>query len=54
MSMNEQFIANTIHERRLGIDLLSRPIEPGTLYGKPDLTPEARARAEAGGWQIPS
>lgn len=54
MGMHQQLIIDTIHERRHGIDLLARPIEPGTLYADPDVTPEARGKAAAGGGHIPT
>lgn len=51
-AMNHQFIIKTIHERRVGIDLIAMPYRLETHYAAPDADQEGEGVTESGGLEI--
>lgn len=54
--MNLQFIIDTIHELRAGIDMIAMPYEQETYFAEPDAdedVSEGEIDTEAGGCEIP-
>lgn len=54
--MDIQFIIDTIHELRAGIDMIAMPYEQETYFAEPDVDDdvwEDEIDTEAGGCQIP-
>ncbi|TCP80844.1 hypothetical protein C8J31_11486 [Rhizobium sp. PP-CC-2G-626] len=52
--MNHQFIIDTIHERRVGIDMITMPFAQETFYAEPDDLEGFEGDDGSGGYQIPS